>query len=136
MAPWLFMSRKGDYFEAMALHWLVFIFLGFLCVSNLRGAGGVEFCLTTSAMREKLARQSDLTFTGSIEIEDRIGIDGHTTFQTIVGLGSSFESTTCSNFWRMAPSEREALMERLVNPEKGIGMNLMRICIGTPDFTG
>ena len=27
-------------------------------------------------------------------------------------------------------------MERLVNPQNGIGMNLMRICIGTPDFTG
>jgi glucosylceramidase len=27
-------------------------------------------------------------------------------------------------------------IERMVNPETGIGMNLMRICIGTPDFTG
>src|SRR5439155_13182070 len=53
-----------------------------------------------------------------------------------LGLGSSLEPTTCSNFWRMAASYREALMERLVDLEKGIGMNLMRLCIGTPDFTG
>jgi glucosylceramidase len=36
----------------------------------------------------------------------------------------------------MAPKDREAVVERLVSPKTGIGMNLMRICIGTPDFTG
>jgi len=135
------MSIQGHYFQAMAFRCLIFfrfvlILLGVLGGSNLRGAGEVEFWLTTSDMREKLARQSDLTFTGSSGTEDCIRIDDEATFQTILGLGSSLEPTTCSNFWRLAPSEREELMERLVNEEKGIGMNLMRICIGTPDFTG
>ncbi|MCA9430672.1 MAG: glycosyl hydrolase, partial [Candidatus Omnitrophica bacterium] len=58
------------------------------------------------------------------------------THQTILGLGSSFEHTTCWNLWRLSPEKRSEVLDRLVSPEKGIGMNLMRICIGTPDFTG
>jgi glucosylceramidase len=36
----------------------------------------------------------------------------------------------------MSESDRERALERLVSPTAGIGMNLMRVCIGTPDFTG
>lgn len=34
-----------------------------------------------------------------------------------------------------AVDQQEKAMESLVDAEKGIGMSLMRICIGTPDFT-
>ena len=54
----------------------------------------------------------------------------------MLGLGSSLEPATCSNLWRMSAADRERTIERLVSPTTGIGMNLMRICIGTPDFTG
>ncbi len=37
---------------------------------------------------------------------------------------------------KLSPKDREEVIERLVHPEKGIGMNLMRICIGTSDFVG
>lgn len=36
----------------------------------------------------------------------------------------------------MSETDRERTIERIVSPSTGIGMNLMRICIGTPDFTG
>ncbi len=65
-----------------------------------------------------------------------INIDADKTYQSILGLGSSFEPTTCFNLSRLDPAEREKVIENLVNPESGIGMNLMRICVGTPDFTG
>ena len=35
----------------------------------------------------------------------------------------------------MSAADRERTLDRLVSPAAGIGMNLMRICIGTPDFT-
>jgi len=54
----------------------------------------------------------------------------------MLGLGSSLEPSTCSNLWRMSKTDRERTIERLVSPAAGIGMNLMRICIGTPNFTG
>jgi len=65
-----------------------------------------------------------------------IAINPAKTYQSILGLGASFEHTTCANLWRLSPAARAEVMEKLVSPEKGIGINLMRICIGTPDFTG
>src|SRR5215467_10416836 len=116
----LSMSRQGHYSQPMILRRLVssrfvLIFLGVLGGFNLRGAGQVEFWLTTSDMRQKLARQSDLAFSVGTQSEDRIEIEAKTTFQTMLGLGSSLEPTTCSNIWRLAPPERESLMERLVD---------------------
>jgi glucosylceramidase len=58
------------------------------------------------------------------------------TFQTILGIGASFEHTTCSNLFRITAAERERAIERLVSPSAGVNMNLMRICIGTSDFAG
>jgi O-glycosyl hydrolase len=66
----------------------------------------------------------------------RINVDGTRTYQSILGLGSSFEHTTCFNLSRLDPAKRDEVIERMVHPDSGIGMNLMRICIGTPDFTG
>jgi len=65
-----------------------------------------------------------------------IEIDPRKTYQTILGLGSSFEHTTCYSLFQLGPEKMDEVIERLVDPDKGIGMNLMRICIGTPDFTG
>ena len=67
---------------------------------------------------------------------ERLEVNPAETYQTMLGLGSSLEPATCSNLWRMAEADRERTVERLVSPTAGIGMNLMRICIGTPDFTG
>jgi len=57
-------------------------------------------------------------------------------FQTIDGMGSSFEPATCYNLSLLKPETRRETLVALLDPEKGIGMNQMRICIGTPDFTG
>jgi glucosylceramidase len=56
--------------------------------------------------------------------------------QSIVGLGGSLEPSTCFNLSRLSPEDRARTIARIVDPDQGIGMNLMRICIGTPDFTG
>lgn len=112
-------------------------FLAVFGVYQLPAAAPVESWLTTADLRLTLSPQPPLVFgAASAAAKDRIEIEDHKTFQTILGLGSSLEPTTCSNFWRLAPADRETLMERVVDAQKGIGMNLMRLCIGTPDFTG
>jgi len=65
-----------------------------------------------------------------------IQVNAQDTDQTILGLGSSFEHTTCYNLSRLPEIDRRETIRRLVTTSSGIGMNLMRICIGTPDFTG
>jgi len=62
-------------------------------------------------------------------------IDDAITFQTITGIGSSLEASSCFNIARLAPASRAHLMTRLFDANEGIGLSLMRVTIGTSDFT-
>lgn len=86
----------------------------------------------------QLTEQPPLEWTSPPKLDETavVKVDSTTRFQTMLGMGSSLEPATCWNLSRMAPAERGQVMEKLVNPTNGIGMNLMRLCIGTPDFTG
>jgi glucosylceramidase len=65
-----------------------------------------------------------------------IKVNPQKTYQTIDGMGASLEPATCYNLSLLTPEIRRRTLESLLDSEKGIGMNQMRICIGTPDFTG
>ena len=97
----------------------------------------VNVWVTSEDMTRTLTAGEPLTFehddSSSLPV---IKVDADKTYQSVLGLGSSFEPTTCFNLSRLDPAKREDVIDSLVNPESGIGMNLMRICIGTPDFTG
>lgn len=56
--------------------------------------------------------------------------------QSILGLGASLEHATCQNLHQLPERQRAIVIEKLVDPDRGIGMNLMRVCIGTSDFVG
>jgi len=87
-------------------------------------------------MSNQLSAQEPLRFApGESDARVVIGVDANRTFQSILGLGSSLEHSTCYNISKLPKARQEAVIESIVDPEKGIGMNLMRICIGTPDFT-
>jgi O-glycosyl hydrolase len=63
-----------------------------------------------------------------------IQVDDTVRYQSVLGLGSSLEHSTCYNLSLLPVEQRERVLESLVHPERGIGMNLMRLCIGTSDF--
>jgi len=65
-----------------------------------------------------------------------IDVNPAKTYQSILGIGSSLEHATCYNLSKLDAVKREKVIESLVDPDAGIGMNLMRICIGTSDFVG
>lgn len=56
-------------------------------------------------------------------------------YQSILGMGSSFEEASVYHLMRMTPDLRHRVLRDLVHPQEGIGWNLMRICFGTSDFT-
>jgi O-glycosyl hydrolase len=96
----------------------------------------VQWWSSSEDMLHTLTPQPELAFTPQRANEKAsVLIDGETTYQTILGLGSSLEHSTCYNLSRLPPDRLEQALESLVHPTKGIGMSLMRICIGTPDFT-
>ena len=96
----------------------------------------VRWWVSSSDLSRRLSAQLPLRFTSGPSRERIvIRVDETRTFQTILGLGSSLEHSTCYNLSRLPPERRAQAVESIVDPEKGIGMSLMRICIGTPDFT-
>ncbi len=108
-------------------------------LAGVCAAGDVDVWLSTEDMENKLSRKASLKPADAgrkSSVDKRIEIDPDKTRQTILGLGASLEHTTCYNLHQLGPEKMDETIERLVDPDSGIGMNLMRICIGTPDFTG
>ena len=97
-----------------------------------------EVWVSTTDGTKKLTREADITIQEVKDMKgsDIISIDAAKAFQTIDGMGSSFEPSTCFNLSKLDPAEREKTLKALLTGDSGINMNLMRICIGTPDFTG
>lgn len=92
---------------------------------------------------QRMSVQPDVEFArrnrsddAALSAGDRILITPARAYQRMLGFGSSLEPATCWNLSRLDPAQRSRVLARLVSPAQGLGMNLMRICIGTPDFTG
>lgn len=101
------------------------------------GPPRAEAWLTTEDRRAELA-SLPLPPSGPVRLDPLPAIEilPHIRFQSVTGMGASLEHSTCSNLFRMTPAERERALRLLLDPQEGIGMNLMRISLGTSDFTG
>lgn len=101
--------------------------------------GVARWWLTTVDLQQKLAPQPPLMIDpvdGSAESGANVFVvNPKRTYQTILGLGSSLEHSTCFNLSQLPAAERATVLGRLFHPERGIGIDLARVCIGTPDFT-
>ncbi|MGF7033983.1 beta-glucosidase [Paenibacillus mucilaginosus] len=64
-----------------------------------------------------------------------IKIDPEKTYQSMLGIGSSMEESTVHNLWKMSPAKRTEVLKKLVDPQEGAGMSLIRLTIGSADFT-
>ncbi len=85
----------------------------------------------------KLSEQAAVIFQDAEPVSETVvTVDPSTTYQSILGLGSSLEHATAYNIRLLPEDQQREVIERIVDPDTGIGMNLMRICIGTSDFTG
>jgi glucosylceramidase len=97
----------------------------------------IKWWISSSDMKYKLSPQKEIKWIDYQihPVNWTIAVNMNKKFQTMLGMGSSFEPSTCYNIMQMNEKNREFTIERLVNPVTGIGMNLMRLCIGTPDYT-
>ncbi|MCA9426646.1 MAG: hypothetical protein KC994_16320, partial [Candidatus Omnitrophica bacterium] len=97
------------------LRYLVPQILLFGMLSNSIQSMPVESWITSLDMSRKLSKGEPLAF-GDPEVGETIDIrvDPEKTHQTILGLGSSFEHTTCWNLWRLSPEKRSEVLDRLV----------------------
>lgn len=113
-----------------------------LCLAGLGAAvaaGDVVPFVTTLDLSQRLEPRRAIPWTDADASRDEratVDVEPRRSFQTILGMGSSLEPTTCFNIAQLAPEKQDEVAGRLVGGGDGIGMNLMRVCIGTPDFTG
>jgi glucosylceramidase len=105
--------------------------------SDAETSASIRWWVSTPDLRLRLSEQPPLSWRpGAPQRGTRLEVNPAVSFQTMLGLGASLEPSTCWNLSLMSAADRERTLERLVHPSTGLGMNLMRICIGTPDFTG
>ena len=98
-------------------------------------------CFFTSPRTREYLREKSLFFDKidkfrQQKTEFTLVINETRKFQKILGLGYSFEHSSCYNLGLLPKNKRDKTINLLVNPIKGAGMNLWRLCIGTSDFTG
>jgi len=97
----------------------------------------VAVWVSTQNGAKQLSREADLRWEEPCDCPiDTISINTEQTYQAILGLGASWDHATCQNLFRLPEPERDEAIKRIVHPEEGIGMNLMRLCIGSSDFIG
>ncbi len=100
-----------------------------------RPGPSVQWWLSSEDGQARLSPQPNMQFQpGIVRGRHVIKVNDAAAYQTVLGLGSSLEQSTCYNVSLLPESGRERVIESLVHPERGIGMNLMRLCIGTSDF--
>ena len=84
-----------------------------------------------------LSAQASATFTNPTSTSaTTLSVDPSTQYQTMLGIGTSLEESTVFNLSRMSAAKRTEVLKKLLDPASGSGMNLLRITLGTSDFTG
>lgn len=100
-------------------------------------AGTVDVWMTTQDGAKQLSQEPPIPLADKVGGGDFvITLDPAKTGQEILGLGASWEHSTCENLSKLPEAERLEVIRKIVSPVDGIGMNLMRLCIGSSDFIG
>ena len=89
------------------------------------------------AIAHAFERQMDLSITApTSDATTVITLDPGATFQSILGTGISMEESSVANLKKLSPSKRTELLTRLFDPARGMGLSIVRVTLGTSDFTG
>jgi len=85
-----------------------------------------------------LSREAEVHFDSSVPPATllRIVVDEGTTYQEMVGFGAAI---TDASAWliqnKLAPVQREALLQELFGPSPGLGLSFTRLTMGASDFS-
>jgi beta-glucosidase len=83
----------------------------------------------------KLEKQANLNITKEDDSDiTTIRIDPSQQFQEMMGIGISMEEATVYNLRKMSQALQEEFLQKLVG-SNGAEISMIRVCIGTPDFT-
>ncbi|WP_066147926.1 glycoside hydrolase family 3 N-terminal domain-containing protein [Neobacillus novalis] len=85
----------------------------------------------------KLEKQENINIMQQVDESsvNTFHIDPTQKFQSIMGIGSSVDEATIYNMSKMSEEKRYELLKQLIDPVEGVGMSMMRLTMGTSDFT-
>jgi len=104
----------------------------------------VSWFVSTQDLGKRLAEQepiawcSDMSCVNSTQEKESceiIDVDDEVRYQEILGIGTSLEAATAYNMAMLNKSMLQSVIDSLVDPDDGLGFNLLRVAIGTSDFT-
>jgi len=96
--------------------------------------GDVSVWLTTGNESCLLKKMAPINFSRDFA-DFTIVIDTTTTYQYIDGFGAALTGSSAHLIHQMSAQNRKKLLDDLFDPEKGIGINYLRITIGSSDFS-
>lgn len=93
------------------------------------------YAYVTTASRASLFRQIGINF-GAPDIvsPNLVNFTGEE-FQSVDGFGAALTVSSCYNIMKMDESSRTKFLKELFDPVEGIGISLVRVCIGGSDFS-
>ena len=96
--------------------------------------GSINIWLTSESETYLLAKQKSVDF--STEIGDfAIQLDTTVSYQTMDGFGAALTGSSAFLINNLSAGNRTKLLTDLFDPENGIGINYLRITIGSSDFS-
>lgn len=100
------------------------------------GIGKASIWTTTGSKSQLLSKGTDVTLTELKGVTTAtIIIDTTVKYQEIEGFGAALTGSSAYVIHEMSGTQRTALLEDLFDPDKGIGINYMRMTIGASDFS-
>lgn len=141
---WMKFTKVGDYVEppvptpATSTGALITKDAVSVTMSSAVQAASQSWYDSAKEIPNKLSSKAklDITLPGTSAEVTTIKVDGSKKYQTILGMGTSIEGSTIANLNKLSPAVKTDFLKKLVDPTVGAGMSLMRVTIGTPDFTG
>jgi len=108
----------------------------FQSATFVRTSPVVDFWLSTADHRLKLAPQTEISLLDGASDDADITVDTTTRHQVMDGFGASM---TDASAWlirnRMSATQRRALLDELYGEPPNLNMNMMRLTIGSSDFS-
>ncbi len=104
-------------------------------MTSTEKAGDMSWYKAPTQMANRLSSKESLTLTAVDQQEmTTITVKADKEYQEILGFGTSLEESTISNMAQLAPEVQDEFLRKLIDPKQA-GMTLLRVTIGTSDFT-
>lgn len=104
-------------------------------MTSTEKSGDMSWYKQPTEMANKMSQKDALPLT-AVDCQDMttFTVNPDKEYQQILGFGTSLEEATINNLVKLTPELQDEFLRRLIDPEQA-GMTLLRVTIGTSDFT-